>query len=296
MGRVLELGMQGADVALLQRDLNRWYELWDAPGAERLDQDGDLGLKTELAFRRVRVRLGLEDQRRDGRVQISPRDRIVLRHMGRYLEARQERREYSVPASAHRTQEEIERGKASADYVKRLRERFREQREREQELRPEIVASVANQSSRRGLKPRIIVLHTTEGHNRPGLSDLRGLVDFFDNPRSQVSSHVANDAEGNDARIVPDEAKAWTQRAFNSVALSLEQIGHASQTTFPEAQLENTARWIAHWSKKWNIPIVHSTEHGVCQHRDLGPKGGAHHDCGPNYPFDRVLAMARSMA
>ena len=132
---------------------------------------------------------------------------------------------------------------------------------------------MVNQSSRNGLKPRLIVLHTTEGHNRPGLSDLRGLVSFFDNPRNQVSSHVANDAEGNDARIVPDERKAFTQAAFNSIALSIEQIGFASQTEFPQAQLENTARWIAHWSRKWGIPIRHSTSSGVCQHRDLGCRG-----------------------
>ena len=121
-------------------------------------------------------------------------------------------------------------------------------------------------------------------------------MSFFDNPRSQVSSHVANDAEGNDARIVPDEAKAFTQAAFNSIALSIEQIGFASQKQFPQAQLENTARWIAHWSRKWDIPIKQSTSHGVCQHRDLGRSGGGHVDCGPNYPFDKVLAMARSMA
>ena len=121
-------------------------------------------------------------------------------------------------------------------------------------------------------------------------------MSFFDNPRSQVSSHVANDAEGNDARIVPDEAKAFTQAAFNSISLSIEQIGFASQKEFPQAQLENTARWIAHWSRKWNIPITHSTTNGVCQHKDLGRAGGGHVDCGPNYPLDKVLSMARSMA
>jgi hypothetical protein len=33
----------------------------------------------------------------------------------------------------------------------------------------------------------------------------------------------------------------------------------------------------------------------VCQHSDLGAAGGGHHDCGPGYPFDRVLAMARDL-
>ena len=51
--------MNGPDVALLQRDLNVWYRYWGAPASEMLDRDGDLGDETELAFRRVRERLGL---------------------------------------------------------------------------------------------------------------------------------------------------------------------------------------------------------------------------------------------
>ena len=296
MSRVLEIGMQGADVALLQRDLNVWYRYWGAPASELLDEDGDLGQKTELAFRRVRARLGLTHRVQGGRVQISARDRLLVRHLGRLLTAKREGRTYEVPRSVKRTPAEIARGREARDYERRLRARFLRERGRDRAPQPEITASVVNQSSRRGLKPRIIVLHTTEGHNRPGLSDLRGLVSFFNNPSAQVSSHVANDAEGNDARIVPDEAKAFTQAAFNSIALSIEQIGFASQAEFPQAQLENTARWIAHWSRKWNIPIVHSTTNGVCQHKDLGRAGGGHVDCGPNYPLGRVLSMARSMA
>ena len=296
MSRTLERGLKGPDVALAQRDLNVWYRYWEAPVSVILDEDWDLGAKTELAFRRVRARLGLPHRVEHERVQISPRDRLIVRHLGRLLVAKQAGRTYEVPKSVKRTPEEIARGREARDYERRLRARFRSERERDRDLRPEITASVVNQSSRNGLKPRIIVLHTTEGHNRPGLADLRGLVSFFDNPRNQVSSHVANDAEGNDARIVPDERKAFTQAAFNSVALSIEQIGFASQAEFPQAQLENTARWIAHWSRKWEIPIRHSTTSGVCQHRDLGAAGGGHVDCGPNYPLGKVLSMARSVA
>lgn len=295
MSRVLEPGMQGPDVALLQRDLNVWYAYWGAPARVMLDLDGDFGRQTELAFRRVRVRLGLPRRQRAGRTQVLPRDRLIVRHLGRFMVARRAGEIYAIPASVKRTAAEIASGKQARGYERRLKARFRRMREGA-EPRPEITANVVNQSSRNGVKPRIIVLHTTEGHNRPGLSDLHGLVSFFDNPSSQVSSHVANDADGNDARIVPDERKAFTQAAFNSVALSIEQIGSASQTNFPEAQLRNTARWIAHWSKKFGIPITHSTSHGVCQHRDLGSAGGGHHDCGPHYPLTRVLAMARSMA
>lgn len=154
---------------------------------------------------------------------------------------------------------------------------------------------VRNQSSRGGAKPRLIVLHSTEGHNRPGLEDLRGLGSWFDNPNAQASSHVANDAEGNDARYVPDERKAWTQAAYNPVALSIEQIGFARQAQWPDAQIRNTAAWIAHWAAEYGIPIRESTRHGVCSHASLGAKGGGHHDPGASYPLGRVLELARAI-
>jgi N-acetyl-anhydromuramyl-L-alanine amidase AmpD len=182
-------------------------------------------------------------------------------------------------------------------------------------VRPDYVRIVGNQSSRNGAKPRLIVLHVTTDatsdtapvvRNRPGRKDLEELGRWFDNPRSAVSSHVANDADGNDAQYVRDRRKAWTQVAFNSVSLSIEQI---ATTGFDrskwmhrrEPQLENTARWIAHWHRKWNIPIRKADvsgsvviRSGVATHEQLGRAGGGHDDPGPGYPFGHVLKLARS--
>ena len=80
---------------------------------------------------------------------------------------------------------------------------------------------VGNQSSRGGAAPKLIVVHTTTDpdggrpvfRDRPGLKDLKRLGRWFDNPRSAVSSHVANDAQGHDARYVRDRRKAWTEVA-----------------------------------------------------------------------------------
>lgn len=156
--------------------------------------------------------------------------------------------------------------------------------------------NVACQSSRNGVRPRRIVLHDTEGANIVGIRDLAGLGGYFDRIVTQASSNVANDAEGNSARFVPDARKAWAQASYNPDSLSVEQIGFASQTSWSEPQLRSTAKWIAYWSKKYGIPIVFSTVHGVCQHSDLGVAGGNHKDCGPKYPFERVLTMARGYA
>jgi hypothetical protein len=165
----------------------------------------------------------------------------------------------------------------------------------------EISRSSPNCSSRNGSRPRRIVLHITVSHNRPGLSDLRGMVDYLCRRDVQASSHIINDAEGHDARIVPDHLKAWTQAAYNPDSLSIEQIEYSDKRTRAEwlsgnkAQLDNTAKWIAYWSVKFGIPITHSVKHGVCGHQELGRAGGGHSDPGAGYPLDYVLEKARKI-
>lgn len=175
-------------------------------------------------------------------------------------------------------------------------------------MKPEVTRNVVCQSSRNGVKPQIIVLHTTEGHNRPGVGDLADLAAFFDRISTQASSHVANDAEGHDCRMVPDERKAWTQANLNSPALSIEQVGFAATPKgdwFEDApkQLANTAKWIAYWHGEWDIPIQRGVtsgtailKPGVCSHAQLGMEGGGHHDPGSAYPFEYVLDLARVFA
>jgi N-acetyl-anhydromuramyl-L-alanine amidase AmpD len=178
------------------------------------------------------------------------------------------------------------------------------------------VRIVANQSSRDGARPRLIVLHTTTDpdggrphyRDKPGLKDLKRLGAWFGNPDSAVSSHVANDEQGHDARYVRDGRKAWTEVAFNSVSLSIEQIGtdeysRGTWLTQRAAQLQNTAEWIAHWHRRWGIPISRAkvsgstvVRPGVTTHAALGSAGGGHDDPGPGYPFGHVLVLARSLA
>lgn len=159
-----------------------------------------------------------------------------------------------------------------------------------------------NRSSRGGVKPRLIVLHITVSHNRPGLADIDAILDYFSRPSTRASSHIVNDAEGHDARCVRDQDKAWTQAAYNPLSLAIEQIEYSATRTRSEwlegnaKQLENTALWIAYWSVKYGIPIERSTSHGVCEHRELGAAGGGHSDCGPGYPMDVVLSKARLYA
>lgn len=162
--------------------------------------------------------------------------------------------------------------------------------------------SVVNQSSRSIPKPVLIVLHSTEGHNRPGVEDLVNLGDYFNNPSVQASSHVAVDAEGYAAKYVEDSRKAWTCAGFNSASLNIEMIGFSKQKSWPGKQVRKTAKYVAYWSRKYGIPIrearvdgitgrIYST--GVIRHSQLGVVGGNHGDPGAGFPFKKCLRYAK---
>lgn len=158
-----------------------------------------------------------------------------------------------------------------------------------------------NHSSRGGASIRLIVLHTAEG-----ALTIQSLGSFFANPASQVSSHAgADDTPNTIGQYVQDSEKAWTVAAFNPESVNLEMCAFASWSTVEWLKhphmLANCAAWIREEAKLHGIPIVKLTDaeaqgngRGVCQHSNLGAAGGGHHDCGPGFPIDLVLDMART--
>lgn len=266
-----KLNDKGSGVRDYQHALNRWVTKWKFPA---LDEDGILGPLTWVWHKRVAYALGIASS--DLKHGVSPHCRRVVRD------------------PRERTRVELANATARKRWLKKLKDKAKAQ----VNLSPNRTFLVRNQSSRGGVRPRIIVLHTTEAHNAAGMTDINSIINWFNNSAAQSSAHIVNDGEGNDARLVLDEKKAWTQAAYNGQALSIEQMGFANTTrgqwmTNYQRQLDNTAAWVAYWSKKWGIPLVHSTTHGVCQHKDLGAAGGGHFDCGPGYPFDYVLRKAK---
>jgi N-acetyl-anhydromuramyl-L-alanine amidase AmpD len=162
--------------------------------------------------------------------------------------------------------------------------------------------SVRNQSERSG-SIELIVLHSTESHDYAGLSDLRAIGAWFDNPAAEASAHVCVDKQGYSARYVPDGRKAWHAVKYNSASLGIEQIGFArfgwARWRLRLRQRRKVAKFIAYWAKKYGIPIRRGevsngkvTLSGVVTHRQLGSAGGNHDDPG-SYPFNATLRMAR---
>jgi hypothetical protein len=156
-------------------------------------------------------------------------------------------------------------------------------------------------SSRGGASVRLIVLHTAEG-----ATTIESLGNFFANPANQVSSQCgADDKLGKAGEYVKRPNKSWTQGNANPVATSIELCGFAAWSTSDwknkhHNMLRNCADWIAEEAAHFGIPITKLTPsqaqgsgRGVCQHIDLGAWGGGHVDCGPGFPMDYVLDMAR---
>jgi N-acetyl-anhydromuramyl-L-alanine amidase AmpD len=157
-----------------------------------------------------------------------------------------------------------------------------------------------NKSSRRNTHPTLIVIHATVSHNRPGLADLQAIGTWFQNPAAQASSHVCTDNEGNSAIYVNPQDKAWHCAAYNRMSLGIEQIlpGVDGREITKELYQE-TARWVARWSKMYGIPIrkgiVSSgrvTRAGIVRHSDLGTLGGGHSDPGP-YDMNAMMRYAQ---
>lgn len=139
--------------------------------------------------------------------------------------------------------------------------------------------------------PRVIVLHTTESDG-DGKKYLHGLFAFVD--REQLRVHSCTTRDGAIGYMLDAQYKGRGAPP-NTGKIHIEQGGRAAFTRAQwmkrDKQLHATARLIAWYSYRWNIPITHSTTYGVCQHSDL-PQGG-HHDCGAGYPYGYVLQLAR---
>jgi len=160
-----------------------------------------------------------------------------------------------------------------------------------------------NYSSRGGAGVRLIVLHTAEGSRT-----YQSLGSYFQNPASQVSSHVGIDDTANTVgEYVQRSGKAWTASNANPVAVQAELCAFAAWDNAEwhrhPNMLENAATWIREESQAFGIPIVklnaqqaQSSGRGVCQHVDLGSWGGGHTDCGPAFPIDEVISMAGGSA
>lgn len=144
-----------------------------------------------------------------------------------------------------------------------------------------------------------LTLHTTEGANRPGVTDLTGLATFFSGVQADATWGV--DAEGNKCRMKEDGDAPWTNgfRDWNNRAVTIEQVGFAATHAHEWiTDYHNGLRTVAglaatYHEKGWiKLRSTFSRPGGVNQHKHISGPGG-HTDCGPDYPEKYVVYWAR---
>jgi Putative peptidoglycan binding domain/N-acetylmuramoyl-L-alanine amidase len=156
-----------------------------------------------------------------------------------------------------------------------------------------------------GLNRRVIAFHTSEGSQTAD-----SLRNWLTNPSSKVSYHFAVDMSHGDnwaAQFVRDSDRAWAQANFNGQALSIcfctpsgAASGWSRDTWLSKGVMLTAAgRLAGELAAQFGIPRTQlsssqaqGSSKGFCEHKNFGSGGGNHHDCGPGFPMDRILAIA----
>lgn len=145
--------------------------------------------------------------------------------------------------------------------------------------------------------PKVAVLHTWQRNGPPSENGTNKALVWLDNVlRSEkLSVHFATDKKGRIGQYLRPTQIGRHVFEENTGKVGIEQEGYAEYTKRNwlgrGKQLHSTARILAVLNRDYGIPLVHSTTHGVCQHKDL-PKQ-THTDCGPGYPEGLVRGLAR---
>lgn len=160
-----------------------------------------------------------------------------------------------------------------------------------------------------GVSPRVIVIHSTESHERPGAA--RAVAqNWFALAKARVSAHYLVDPL-EVVQCVPDELAAWHAGKINSVSIGIELCGKAGQSAdewldeHSKATLGRAAGLVAYLCKLHSIEVRVLTDAellasltdpsttGIVGHVDCSRVlGGTHWDPGPSFPWlDFMIAV-----
>lgn len=149
--------------------------------------------------------------------------------------------------------------------------------------------STSPHHSARRASIKCVIIHTTESDTAASA------LDWFKRPESKVSAHVVIDRDGTVWTVVPEERAAWhagksslfgemVGTSVNHLSLGVELVGKATQQTFPVAQLDAAALWVAQRCAQYGIPL-----NRIVGHCHVSP--GRKVDPGPAFPWLRFLKV-----
>jgi N-acetyl-anhydromuramyl-L-alanine amidase AmpD len=154
----------------------------------------------------------------------------------------------------------------------------------------------------------LIVIHTMEAPEKPGTA--RGVAEWFGGKRGAAPQASAHFCVGPDEVIqcVRLDDVAWHAPGANRVGIGIEHAGFAAQTAeqwadaSSQAILERSAKLCAEIMRAAGVSPgrltpaqVKAGMSGICGHIDVTKafpdEGHGHTDPGPNFPWDRYLAL-----
>ncbi len=140
-----------------------------------------------------------------------------------------------------------------------------------------------------------IVLHTTEGSFTSN-----GVVSWFQNPESNVSSHFIVDYEGEIIQMVDIDKKAWHATYYNSRSIGIDFCGKAGDPdTFNDLNMEAMVELVAWLCYTYDIPAIHPSgdaydypndnldEPGIVAHGQVQPWNRT--DPGPHFDWEGFI-------
>ena len=154
-----------------------------------------------------------------------------------------------------------------------------------------------NFNSRGGRSPELVIIHTCEG-------SYAGCVSWLRNSASGVSAHyVVNESGSEISQLVEESNRAWHVSAryrsslnegrlahldgisINTLSIGIEHGGRASQSSWPQGQIDSSVALVRDITERNNIP---RDRYHIVAHGQLQPENRV--DPGPNWPWVSYLA------
>lgn len=111
-----------------------------------------------------------------------------------------------------------------------------------------------NTSSRNGASINMIVLHSTTA------ATVEGTINWFLDPKSQVSAHYVVDKNGDVYQMVRDDRSAWHAKAINSRSIGIEHVATATDR-LTDAQSVASAQLVRWLAAQYGIPAANVLGH-----------------------------------
>ncbi|MCW8137787.1 MAG: N-acetylmuramoyl-L-alanine amidase [Planctomycetota bacterium] len=147
----------------------------------------------------------------------------------------------------------------------------------------QIRAHSSNYSARSSRTIRYVVIHTVEGSES-------SCINWFQNPKSNVSAHYVVSHAGRITQMVPDMSVAWHagNSTYNAQSIGIENEGYAGRNNWTDVQYRTLADLVRHLCDRYGIPKDRTR---IIGHNEV-PRA-THGDPGRHFDWNRFMNLVR---